>query len=159
MQLRSPPVNESLPLHLHRDLAPDASRSHDDSLGPVRPGLYVSPWTDDWSAPPARRRQFSETGGRQVTKPKPSFPNPAYRKEAGFFVYRKSQRKDPWRNLMARMCEPEGRPGRRWSRRDFPKLYSLRASEEVCPKHRNDHREMPVATAITTCAGTCSLLY
>src|SRR5205809_6265586 len=28
---------------------------------------------------------------------------------------------------------------------DFPKLYSLRASEEVCPKHRNVHRERPVA--------------
>src|SRR2546430_12487 len=28
---------------------------------------------------------------------------------------------------------------------DFPKLYSLRASEEVCPKHRKVHREIPVA--------------
>ncbi len=28
----------------------------------------------------------------------------------------------------------------------------------MCPKHRNVHREIPVAAAITTCDGVCSLL-
>ena len=60
--------------------------------------------------------------------------------------------------LMAKMSGPEVRQGRPGRRRDFPKLYSLRASEEVCPKHRNVHREMPVATAIMTCDGVRSLL-
>ena len=38
----------------------------------------------------------------------------------------------------------------------FPLIYNLRASEEVCPKHRNVHREIPVAATITTCIGVRS---
>src|SRR4051812_28498163 len=39
----------------------------------------------------------------------------------------------------------------------FPKIYSLRASEEVCPKHRNVHREIPVA-ARQSCPATVFVL-
>ena len=38
-------------------------------------------------------------------------------------------------------------------RSGLERFYNLRASEEVCPKHRNVHRETPVAAAITTCDG------
>ena len=37
-----------------------------------------------------------------------------------------------------------------------------RASQEVCPKHRNVHREIPVAASpgsSRTCIGVCSLLF
>jgi hypothetical protein len=95
-------------------------------------------------------------GGKQgINQSKTNFPNPAYRKEAGFFVFvsfidrsvcqaqkRKSNRQ-PKANkpeLMQEITELARRAfsavqrGWRMRQPDFPKLYSLRASEEVCPK-------------------------